>query len=208
MMRISVIGMGPGHPDYILPVALRTARQCDVLVGAPRFLELFVETNSEKIVLTGDLHTLVEQIKNRYIGRQVGFLVSGDPGIHSLLNFLKTNWTTAEIEVIPGISSIQYLFGRIKQPWQDCSIISLHGRYDNDLLAKVRENRLIAILTDPKNTPAAIASYLIQNGVSNKKVYVGCSLSWPDERIFCGDLDYISRLDINQMCLVVIENDE
>lgn len=207
-MRVSVIGMGPGHPDYILPAALKATSQCQVLVGAPRFLALWAGTDCEKIELTGDPNALVEQIKNEYQDSRVGFLVSGDPGIYSLLSILKRNFTSAEIEVIPGISSIQYLFARIKHPWQNCSIISLHGRCDNDFLVKVQANQVVAILTDSQNTPAAIARYLIKNGVSQKKVYVGCCLSWPNERIIYGDLDYVSGLDIDEICLVVIENVE
>ena len=58
-------------------------------------------------------------------------LMSGDTGFYSgtkkLVSLLEeeTDW---EIEVIPGISSLQYFCAKIKVSWEDAKVLSLHGR--------------------------------------------------------------------------------
>ena len=41
MNDIIVAGIGPGHPDYMLPAAARAIREAQVLVGGRRALAQF-----------------------------------------------------------------------------------------------------------------------------------------------------------------------
>ncbi|NSW82377.1 MAG: precorrin-6y C5,15-methyltransferase (decarboxylating) subunit CbiE [Syntrophothermus sp.] len=208
MSSLFVIGMGPGNPDYILPVAFKTANECDVLVGARRYLILFAKAKEYLIELTGNLEPVLTSVNSMYKeGKKVGFLVSGDPGIFSLLTLLKTRFPDNDIEVIPGISSVQYLFARLKRSWHDCEVVSLHGRQDVDLLSKVRNARLLAVLTDNSNTPSAIARSLLRAGLKDKRITVGSRLSWPEELIITGSPESISQSDFDGMCVVVIEDE-
>jgi len=44
----------------------------------------------------------------------------------------------SELEVIPGISSFQYMFAQLKMTWKDFSLASMHGR-ESDLKKKKLE---------------------------------------------------------------------
>lgn len=208
MSGMYVIGMGPGDPDYVLPVAVKTANQCDVLVGASRFLALFDKPRECLIELRGDLESVISSVDTLYRqGKRVGFLVSGDPGIFSLLTLLKSRFPDRDIEVIPGISSVQYLFARLKRPWHDCQVISVHGRQNVDLLSKIKDSKLVAVLADSTNSPSAIAESVLKAGLKNKRITVGSRLSGPDEAIVSGSAEFISQNNFDGMCVVVIEDE-
>ena len=206
---IWVIGMGPGDPAYLLPVAREKACQCEVLVGACRWLQLLDQlepsTSRIKIELTGDLDKIIEMVKDCYSHCRIGFLVSGDPGVYSLLGRLRLHFAEEELGVIPGISSVQYLVSRLKRPWHDCCIISRHGRNNDDLLEAVRRQPVV-VLTDERCSPDEIARFLIKKGVMNKKVYVGSWLSWPQEQVVAGSLEYIGSLQFKEMSVMLIED--
>ncbi|NPV91094.1 MAG: precorrin-6y C5,15-methyltransferase (decarboxylating) subunit CbiE [Firmicutes bacterium] len=212
MRKIAVIGMGPGDPDYVLPAAVKTAGRCRVLVGSSRLLRLMAEldpaTEHISIEITSDLKRIIERIERDYPDQMVGFLVSGDPGVYSLLNMLKRRYREQEIEVVPGISSVQYLYARIGRPWSGCRILSLHGREDQDLVKEVAKGGAVAILTDPKNDPAKIAGRLSGEGIRGKRVFVGSDLGGPYESVVSGSLTEISGMRFEHMNVMVIEDEE
>jgi len=208
MTRLWVIGMGPGNPDYVLPIAIRTANECDVLIGADRYLNLFDKPREQLIELRGNLEPVLFSVNTLCKqGKRVGFLVSGDPGIFSILSLLKSRFPNEDIKVVPGISSVQYLFARLKRPWHDCQVVTVHGRQDVDLLSKIKDAKLVAVLTDDVNTPSVIAQKMVKAGFKNKKITVGARLSWPDEVIVSGSAEFISKTDFDGMCVVVIEDE-
>jgi len=59
-------------------------------------------------------------------------------------------------------SSIQLAFSRLKTPWQDAELISLHGRSREALIKLLKQGqKKIALLTDAINCPSAIASLFL-----------------------------------------------
>ena len=51
MNEIIVAGIGPGHPDYMLPAAARAIREAQVLVGGRRALSQFARKGQRTISL-------------------------------------------------------------------------------------------------------------------------------------------------------------
>ena len=61
----------------------------------------------------------------------------------------------------PQPSAIQLAFSRLKLPWQDATLVSVHGRDEQQLVAAIKRGETkIAILTDGVFTPRAIAALI------------------------------------------------
>jgi precorrin-6y C5,15-methyltransferase (decarboxylating) CbiE subunit len=98
-----------------------------------------------------------------------------------------------EIEVVPGISSIQYLCSRLKLNWNDMVITSLHGRQQDEFIDLIRKNQKVAIFTGGKCRPGDVCRMLVEQGLASVKVAVGENLSYPNERIVQGSVEDIAE---------------
>jgi len=208
---ISVIGIGPGSLEYLLPVALNKVKEADVLVGGNRALELFKSLNKETFKIKGDLKAIINYINNLSPDKKVAVLVSGDPGFYSFLNYLKENYPGENIKVIPGISSIQIAFARIKSSWHDACLISLHGRRRENLgrflEEKLREYPKVAILTDSRLTPDGVARLLLEEGFKERTSYVLTDLTMPSEKVKEIPLTELAESREKGNSVVIIGND-
>ncbi|AGA68536.1 precorrin-6y C5,15-methyltransferase (decarboxylating), CbiE subunit,precorrin-6Y C5,15-methyltransferase (decarboxylating), CbiT subunit [Desulfitobacterium dichloroeliminans LMG P-21439] len=177
---IRIVGMGPGTPEWVAPAIRDSVKQCGVLLGGSRALKLFPDFKGDTYQISGNLSETLEKLQRAIEqGKQAGVLVSGDPGYYSLLPLLKREFPHEEIQVFPGISSIQFAFARAGIPWQEAELLSVHGRSLNSLPLNLKQT--IGILTGGENTPQAVARYYQRYGF-NPRISVGNALSYPEER--------------------------
>ncbi|MHB1127817.1 MAG: precorrin-6y C5,15-methyltransferase (decarboxylating) subunit CbiE [Bacillota bacterium] len=202
---VKVIGIGPGALEYLIPLASTAIKEAEVLVGGPRALEAFGGRGKDQFRITADLESVVHFIKASCAEKKVAVLVSGDPGMFSMLDFLKKHFSPDELEVIPGISPVQLMFARLGRPWYDARVLSVHGRPVEYILGHVKEGGTIALLTDQRMTASRVARCLLENGVPDRRTAVGENLSYPEERIFVSTLKIIAdREGIGANSVVVI----
>jgi len=206
MNKLLVIGIGPGNPDYVLPMASKAINACQLLIGGKRNLDSFPNFQGERLPLGADLLSAVEVINSRRATEQVGIILSGDTGFYSMLDFLRRYFQDDELEVIPGLSSFQYLFGKIKRPWHATTLMSVHGR-EADYLTRLKMGESMTLLTDRKQSPEVIAHRLIQGGLGHLEMIVGENLSYREERIIRGGPGEILAHGPYQMAVVVIINE-
>lgn len=204
MNKILVMGVGPGSPDYVLPVVKNEAAKCDVLVGGKRNLALFQELEKEEVVLGANINEVIQKIKEMCIHKRIGVLVTGDPGFYSFLKTLLKHFQREDLTVIPGISSLQYLFAKGVLCWQDAIMTSLHGRRLKDLADLVKDNSRIAFLTDKDFPPAEICNYLLGCEINKKRVLVGENLSYPHEKIRDLPIKEWINKTTDPLCVMVI----
>lgn len=189
-MMVSVVGVGPGNPAYLLPLARQRIEDAEVLIGGQRLLAMFSGTKGRKISLKEDIDLL--SIAHRF--QRVVILSGGDPLLFGVLDWVLRFLPPHEIEVIPGISSVQYMLARLKIPLKDAAVVSFHGR-EGDLLAVVRAHRTVVVLTDNEHTPVTIAQLLWEAGLTECVVYVGEQLSYEGESIRCFGVEELSRME-------------
>lgn len=195
MNTFNLVGLGPGSKDYILPKAINIIKEADIIIGGMRNLENIRDFLSEKVVLkeiNKNIMEIPKYIKDNFKDNKVVLVVSGDPGFFSMLNFTLKYFNRDNIIVTPGISSLQYMFAKIKLPWQNGNLISLHGR-EAKVLSSIKTNNPVGILTDKKYTPFEIRRKILleiqeeNNGlleqILEKWVYIGSNLSYPNEKI-------------------------
>ena len=180
---IQVIGVGPGHPDYITPEASRLINEADILVGGERLLELYKDTGKELFAVKNNLQEMAGYIRDRYRHSSIAVLASGDPAFYGILEHLKRNFAASELQVSPGISSAQLACARLGLSWHDAAFHSVHGRGTDGLADLVRAHPKVIVLTDPSRTPGVIAGMLSENGIRDKKIYVCENLSYTNEQI-------------------------
>ena len=182
--KIIVAGIGPGHPDYVLPAALRVIREAKVLVGGSRALSDFAQEGQRTMTIRGDIPAVLAFIREALSESSVVVMVSGDPGYYSLLDALRREFDEDCLSVIPGISSVQFAFARLALPWHDVSLLSFHGRRPSDAELAYAPGRIIGMLTDTKNSSRTIPELLIEMGWPEDAQAAICSrLSYEDERI-------------------------
>lgn len=196
---LSLIGMGPGHIDYVTPEAATVIRGADIVLAFDRVAETAEQIR--KPILR--IHRLDDIFAHLAPERDVALLVSGDPGFFSMLEYLHAQHIEIT-RVIPGISSLQYFMAALRKSWHGVTCLSLHGRDDD--LAALTQVRVAAILTDTTNTPRHISKRLHELGWRGR-LYVGSHLSYPNERILAARIgDEID--DDGSLAIVVVERDE
>lgn len=202
------MGAGPGSPDFVTPAAKKAVKKSDLVVGSERVLKLFDE-KKEKITLNGEnvKERLEEAVKRASKGETVSIISTGDPGFSGVLNpvneIMKKLDIEVDVQVIPGISSIQLCAARLLLPWNNADILTLHGRKDDGILKVIDNGRPTIIL--PSKNPSETASFLIKNGVDpQRKVAICERLSYPDERVMRIKLKDVKNSKFSYMCVMVI----
>ncbi len=214
MDKIYVIGVGPGSPDYITPMARKAVQNAHLVIGAERALSLFLgDIKGEALPLTGKNvgEGLKYAIESAKMGKTVAVLSTGDPGFSGLLRPVLNNITEdVKVDVIPGISSIQICAARLHICWDEIDLFSFHEGASHEKMMKlteaVKEGRNVMLLPDPKSFPPnEIAKFLINNEISKETPVVICeNLTLPNEKIIMGTLESVLKLNFGPLCVMVI----
>ncbi|KXG78912.1 precorrin-6y C5,15-methyltransferase (decarboxylating) subunit CbiE [Thermotalea metallivorans] len=207
MNKVYVLGMGPGSREYILPVTVRIIRSCDILIGGQRNLQYFQNLGKETHCIKADLRGIMEYVQEKRKYKKIAFLLSGDTGFYSMLEYIKKYISIKDLEIIPGISSFQYLMARIGESWQDAFVGSLHGR-EWDFVEAVQSYGKAVFLTDHKYTPQQMAKKLVDHGMEDKIMIVGENLSYENEKIIRGTPKEIMDMPSFDMAVVVIKDEK
>lgn len=194
--HIIVVGIGPGSPDYIVPAASRAIEQASVLVGSARALATFAKGEICTKVIDGDIDGVLRFLAEKITDNNVVVMVSGDPGFYSLLAAIRTRFTAEQVQVIPGISSMQMAFCRIAEPWQDAQLISLHGRTQPKDVLNYQAGKKLGFLTDSIHNPRQIAALLISGGWPiQSPTWLCTKLSYDDEEVIATTLGEALTMD-------------
>lgn len=189
---IKIAGIGPGHPDYISPAALAAIHHAQVLIGGKRLLNDYAQPHQQLCVIDKNLPTVLDFILNQPMDQEVAVLVSGDPGFFSMAHYLKSRLPNLKFEYIPGISSVQYMFARLQEPWQGARFFSLHGRQEPPLGVWAASTPVVALLTGGEWSPQAISRCLLEQ-VPDRRTAIGVNLSYPDEKVFFTTFEALAR---------------
>ncbi len=205
MNKIVIAGLGPGSLDYILPITIKKIIESEIIIGGRRNLEVIDSFIKDKktFEITKDFESLIKYIKNNR-DKKIMMVVSGDSGFYSMLRYMNKNFEKNQLEVIPGLSSMQYFFGKIGEVWQDAKLASLHHK-NFDYIKVLEKYRIVALLTDKKNTPQSIGKKLYEAGY-DYEIIVGENLSYEDEKISYFKPSTLKDIDKNfQMNIVIID---
>ncbi|MBO4509469.1 MAG: precorrin-6A reductase [Spirochaetaceae bacterium] len=216
-LTVTLAGIGMGSPDTMTQAVRACISKADCVFGAPRMLESAGITGagltsancagftcaSYPYYLADDIIPVLRKMLENPPHGKVGtmravVLFSGDPGFYSGAEKLKTalaSLPNTDVQVLPGISSVQYLAAKLGLSWQNAAIISMHGVSEYEWLpaleSYVKSGRTVFFLTSGAEDIRRIGSALVSfrqflreaSTMLEYTVYAGFRLSYPDEKI-------------------------
>ncbi|QEM69644.1 precorrin-6y C5,15-methyltransferase (decarboxylating) subunit CbiE [Geobacter sp. FeAm09] len=177
--KIYLVGAGITGWEGFGSKALEIVAKSEVMIGHERHLDCFPDFAGEKMPF-GDLSDILDFLKKTE--KRVAILASGDPTFFGVSRFLLRNLAKERIEIFPNVTSMQYAFARIKEPWDDSIFVSVHGRGLQPAVDKIVAAEKACVLTDRVNTPAAIAAELIERGAEGYEAWLCEDLGLPGEK--------------------------
>ncbi|WP_396454374.1 precorrin-6y C5,15-methyltransferase (decarboxylating) subunit CbiE [Actinomadura sp.] len=173
---ITVVGIGADGWDG-LPEASRTAlREAEVLLGSARQLGLVEETAAERVAWPSPLLPALPGLLDRYAGRAVAVLASGDPMFYGIGSALADLVGARRLRVLPHPSSASLACARLGWPLDRTDVVSLVGRPPETLNAAVAPGRRILVLGAGREAPAVVAALLTGRGFGPSRMTVLCDL--------------------------------
>jgi precorrin-3B C17-methyltransferase len=123
---LRVVGIGPGHSDWVTPEASRWIAEATDLVGYQTYLARLMP-RAEQIVHASDNRVELERarlaLQLASQGRHVAVISGGDPGIFAMaaavFEAVETGepaWRNLDIAVAPGVSAMQAAAARLGAP--------------------------------------------------------------------------------------------
>ena len=206
--KVDVIGVGIGR-HTLTSEAREAISRADVLIGAAKVVEAYKEKRTIPLYLPKDVAACIENedwdgdgegvgvgdgVGNGVgvgdgvgvgngdgVGAAFAVLVSGDVGFYSAAAGLCEALPACELRFIPGISTVNAFFAKLRMPWQDAAFVSAHGR-DANVVDAVRRNRLTFCLAG--NNVNEIGVALCKAGFGDIKAHIGEDLGTERERVF------------------------
>ena len=208
--KIYIVGIGPGASEYLTKKAIDTVESSDYTVGSTRAIDLFDDVAGKIAFNVKDLvDKLEEGVQLACDGNTVSILSTGDPGFSGVLNTVlrisaEKDFPKENIEVVPGISSLQLAAAKCHIQWDNANVMTFHGRENIEDILPVINNGKVTIAL-PSRKVKDMAQFLLDNGVEpDRKVVVCERLSYPDEKIVESSLKDIAQSEFTYMCIIVI----
>ena len=206
MSKLHIVGIGPGFTEYLTIKARNVVESSDILIGSKRALELFSDLNNEKIELgAGNMEEIFRlAVSKACQGSSVALLSTGDPGFSGVLKPILKLENKIDIEVVPGISSVQICAAKLQIPWDDANIITMHGKgISNEIMSMLSNGKPTIIL--PNKSVEDLVNFLLENDVDPARKIALCEkLTYSDERILKTSLKELSNKKFHYMCVLVI----
>jgi len=199
--KIYLVGAGIEGWEGFGSKALEVIALSEVMVGHQRHLDIFPDFSGDKMPL-GDLPELLDFLKTT--GKHVVVLATGDPNFFGIARFLLRNLPKERIEIFANVTSMQYAFARIKEPWDDAIFVSVHGRGMHPAVDKIVAAEKICVLTDKINTPAAIAAELIDRGAEGYEAWLCEDLGLGSEKITRSDLRGLLDITSSELNILIL----
>jgi precorrin-3B C17-methyltransferase len=134
--RLAIVGLGPGAPELVTPLASATLAAATDLVGYGPYLARLPERTGQTRYASNNREEIARArhaLDLAASGRNVALVSSGDPGIFAMASATfeaidtgKPAWRDIEVTVVPGVSAMLAAAARIGAPLgHDFCVLSL-----------------------------------------------------------------------------------
>jgi precorrin-6Y C5,15-methyltransferase (decarboxylating) len=206
---VTIVGIGDDGCAGLSSRAIGAVSTARVLVGGERHLAFFPQFDGERIVLKDGLAHALDRIAEAANENSVCVLASGDPMFFGVGAAVIKRLGAENVEILPHPSSMQWAFARAGVKWDDAAFISVHGRSREGFLTRLRTCAKVGIFTDADNTPARLASLMLEHGQVGWRAWVCENLAGPDERVRMFSIaELASCTDIAPLNVLVLVRDE
>ncbi len=225
---INVIGIGYRPLDAGTSALIFEA---DVIIASKRLSEIFngyreFDAVRDRVQVINNVDEAINFIKSKIQDpksklKPVAFLASGDPLFFGIGRRMVNEFGEDKVAIFPDLSCIQVAFSKIKEPWDNALLMSIHGGPDpskrrelkyaiEDIPLLLEKQNKVAILTDKVNNPSVIAKEFLKYSAfriphSALIMYVCEKLGYPDEKIIEGTPEDISGMSFSEPNVVIIK---
>jgi len=221
MGKVFAVGVGPGSQNYITEIVRKTIVSADIIVGHKYTLDIISSLIQDKkihIITMEDQEKTYQQIKKELGGGVLVVPFTGDVNFSESEVVDRLIEVFGEVEIIPGISSVQVAASKAKIPLDKSKVITMHVTTSIEEkkieLQKAMLDGFNIILIprpwpkDPKKhfMPSEVAVYLKKNGfdTSNIPVCVFESLTNGREQTFAGSMQELEGKEFSDLSVLVI----
>lgn len=214
MSTLTIVGIGPGSADYFMPAARKKMQNAHTVIAARRILPMLQDVCGEsqtQFVVMGKIKDTFMQIDTLLReDRDVALVVSGDPLMYSLFKTIcndeiSRNWN---MEIIPGIGSLQMLGAAFGETMEDAQIVSVHGRKKSagSVALCVTENPKVFFLCSKEQGPGWLSQIMLDYHLDDVTVYAGSNLSYEDQMLVSGTPEEMVKKEYPALCVAMIKN--
>lgn len=202
--KVSLVGIGPGSAEEMTGQVWRAIHEADCVIGAKRMLEAVSAGKRTRAAIAPE--DIAAAIRENQDCRRFAVVLSGDAGFFSGAKRLLPLLADCDVEVQPGLSSLQTLCARLKTSYEDVVPLSLHGR-EGDIVPDVAQNRRVFALVGGQNGASELCRTLAEAGLGAVRVSVGERLGYPEEKITAGTAAELAGGVFDPLSALLIEND-
>ena len=220
MGKVFAVGVGPGSPDYVTEIVRKIIVGADVVVGYEYTLKTIsnlVQDKKVHMITMGDQEKIYQQIKKDLSDGVLVVPFTGDVNFSESEVVDRLIEIFGDVEIVPGISSIQVAASKAKVPTDKSKVITMHVTTSIEEKKLELQKALIdgysVILVprpwpkDPEKhfMPSEIAKYLKRSGfdTSKMKVYVFEALTTEDETSFEGVVEQLEGKEFSDLSVMV-----
>ena len=216
------MGVGPGSPDYITKIVEAIIRSSDVVVGYKYTLKTIEEllVGKEVYEITMQTQEEVYQKVQKNLGKKILVVpFTGDVNFSESEVVDRLIEIFGDIQIVPGISSIQVAASRAKVPLDKSKIITMHistsiEREKIELQKALLDGFNVVLVPRPwpkeptkHFMPSEIALYLKKNGfdIMKLKVRVFENLTTKNETIFVGTVKDLEGKEFSDLSVMIFD---
>jgi len=218
--KIYAVGVGPGSPKYVTEVVKEIIQNCDIVIGYKYTLKTIEDLIVGKEIYEITMNNQEESYQKIYSvldNRSLVIPFTGDVNFSESEVVDRLIEIFGDVEIIPGISSIQVAASKAKVPLDKSKIITMHVTTSIEEKKLELQKALIDGYTvvlvprpwpkqpDKHFMPSEIAKYLKNNGfdTENMKVHVFEALTTENETSFVGTVKDLEGKEFSDLSVMV-----
>ena len=220
MGKVFAVGVGPGSPKYVTEIVKEIVQNCDIVIGYKytlKTIEKFIEGKEIYEITMNDQEKSYQKILPELGNRTLVIPFTGDVNFSESEVVDRLIEIFGEVEIIPGISSIQVAASRAKVPLDKSKVITMHVTTpieDKKLeLQKALIDGFSVILVprpwptqpDKHFMPSEISIYLQKNNfdTTKMKVHVFEAITTENETNFVGTVKDLEGKEFSDLSVMV-----
>ena len=129
MGKVFAVGVGPGSPKYVTEIVKEIVQNCDIVVGYKytlKTIEQFIEGKEIYEITMNDQEKSYQKILPGLGDKTLVIPFTGDVNFSESEVVDRLIEIFGEVEIVPGISSIQVAASRAKVPLDKSKVITMH----------------------------------------------------------------------------------
>ncbi|MFN7244851.1 MAG: precorrin-6y C5,15-methyltransferase (decarboxylating) subunit CbiE, partial [Dietzia cercidiphylli] len=201
--RVVVVGIGADGWAGLDELRRRAVLGADVLLGGERHLAMVpADVTAEREPWPRPLRPGVSEVLERYDGRSIVAVASGDPLLAGVATTLIDLLGPESVEVLPAVSSVALARARMRWPAEDVTVLRDH----RTLVRELAPGRRLLVLSEDRHTPSHVAGVLAAAGFGDSVLTVLSDLGSPAEaRQSCVARDWDPGRAVPQLHVLAVE---